>query len=172
MCYRRARVGFWDIFDYHYDKETPKKYWHLFRPYMHLLLTSEDGLRRRAKLSRSLLSAACARFIEQRCRCSCGKPPKRGRHNLLILAQSWQPCAEGHDDRAGGSKGCGSFRKLAVPCFGVLIIRILLFRVLYWGPLFSETPMSLRPELVAHGCNNLLQLGALLVCLSLGSQRP
>ena len=24
--------------------------------------------------------------------------------------------------------------------FGVLIIRILLFRVLYWGPLFSETP--------------------------------
>ena len=25
----------------------------------------------------------------------------------------------------------GSFRKLGVPCFGVLIIRILLFRVLY-----------------------------------------
>ena len=25
--------------------------------------------------------------------------------------------------------------------FGVLIIRILLFRVLYWGPLFSETPI-------------------------------
>ena len=24
--------------------------------------------------------------------------------------------------------------------WGVLIIRILLFRVLYWGPLFSETP--------------------------------
>ena len=34
----------------------------------------------------------------------------------------------------------GSFRKLWVPYFGVLIIRILLFRVLYWGPLFSETP--------------------------------
>ena len=33
-----------------------------------------------------------------------------------------------------------SFRKLGVPYFGVLIIRILLFRVLYWGPLFSETP--------------------------------
>ena len=36
-----------------------------------------------------------------------------------------------------------SFRKLGggggVPYFGVLIIRILLFRVLYWGPLFSET---------------------------------
>ena len=26
-----------------------------------------------------------------------------------------------------------------VPSFGVHIIRILLFRVLYWGPLFSET---------------------------------
>ena len=24
--------------------------------------------------------------------------------------------------------------------FGVLIMRILLFRVLYWGPLFSESP--------------------------------
>ena len=28
-----------------------------------------------------------------------------------------------------------------VPCFGVRIIRILLFGVLYWGPLFSETPI-------------------------------
>ena len=28
-----------------------------------------------------------------------------------------------------------------VPYFGVLIIRILLFRVLYWGPLFLETPI-------------------------------
>ena len=28
-----------------------------------------------------------------------------------------------------------------MPCFGVLIIRILLFRVLYSGPLFSETPI-------------------------------
>ena len=33
-----------------------------------------------------------------------------------------------------------SFRELGVPNFGVLIIRILLFRVLYSGPLFSETP--------------------------------
>ena len=33
----------------------------------------------------------------------------------------------------------GSFRKLGVPYFGVLITRILLFRLLYWGPLFSET---------------------------------
>ena len=30
------------------------------------------------------------------------------------------------------------FRKLGLPYLGVLIIRILLFRVLYWGPLFSE----------------------------------
>ena len=34
----------------------------------------------------------------------------------------------------------GSFRKLGVPYLGVLIIRILLFRVLYESPLFSETP--------------------------------
>ena len=41
----------------------------------------------------------------------------------------------------------GSFRKLGVPYFGVLIIRILLFRVLYWGPLFSETPHSPKPQI-------------------------
>ena len=35
----------------------------------------------------------------------------------------------------------GSFRKLEVPYFRVLIIRILLFRVLSQGPLFSETPI-------------------------------
>ena len=34
----------------------------------------------------------------------------------------------------------GSFPKLGVPYFGVLIIRLLL-RVLYSGPLFSETPI-------------------------------
>ena len=33
-----------------------------------------------------------------------------------------------------------SFRKLGVPYFGILVIRILLFRVLYSGPLLSETP--------------------------------
>ena len=33
------------------------------------------------------------------------------------------------------------FPKIGVPCFGVLIIRILLFRVLYQGPQFSETPI-------------------------------
>ena len=27
-----------------------------------------------------------------------------------------------------------------MPFLGVLVIRILLFRELYWGPLFSETP--------------------------------
>ena len=36
------------------------------------------------------------------------------------------------------------FPKIGVPYFGVLIIRILLFRVLHLGPLFSETPMCLR----------------------------
>ena len=30
---------------------------------------------------------------------------------------------------------------MAVPYFGVLIIRILLFRVLYRDPLFLETPI-------------------------------
>ena len=39
------------------------------------------------------------------------------------------------------SSQCGTFRTLGVPYFGVLIIRILLSRVLYQGPLFSETPM-------------------------------
>ena len=34
------------------------------------------------------------------------------------------------------------FSKLGLPYFGVLIIRILLTRVLYSGPLFSETPIS------------------------------
>ena len=34
--------------------------------------------------------------------------------------------------------------KIRVPCFGVLIIRILLFRVPYWGPLFSEPPQMER----------------------------
>ena len=40
----------------------------------------------------------------------------------------------------------GSFRKLGGPYFGVLIIRILLFRVLYSGPLFSETPICWTPR--------------------------
>ena len=35
------------------------------------------------------------------------------------------------------------FPKTRVPYFGVLIIRIPLFRVLKKGPLFSETPISL-----------------------------
>ena len=34
-----------------------------------------------------------------------------------------------------------SFRKLGVHYLVVLIIRILLFGVLYQGPLFSETPI-------------------------------
>ena len=38
------------------------------------------------------------------------------------------------------SKDSSHFPKIRVPYFEVLIIRILLFRVLYSGPLFSETP--------------------------------
>ena len=41
-----------------------------------------------------------------------------------------------------GPKPRGSFRRLGVPYFGFLMRRILLFRVLYYGPLLSETPMS------------------------------
>ena len=44
----------------------------------------------------------------------------------------------------------GSFRKLGVSYFGVLIIRILLCRVLYWGPLFSETPIFQYLEMSAN----------------------
>ena len=40
-----------------------------------------------------------------------------------------------------------SFRKFGVPYFGVLITKILPFRVLYWGRLFSETPI--------YGCRTL-----------------
>ena len=43
----------------------------------------------------------------------------------------------------GGGRTSGSFRKLVVPYFGVLIIRILLFRVLYLGPYFRKLPSPL-----------------------------
>ena len=72
-------------------------------------------------------------------------------------------CREG--GRCLCQKRYGTFRKLGVPYFGVLIIRILLFRLLYWGPLFSETPLSLydwcpRPQklpepLLSPGINPL-----------------
>ena len=39
-----------------------------------------------------------------------------------------------------GRLPCGSFRKLGIPYFRAVIVRILLSRVLYWGPLSSETP--------------------------------
>ena len=43
----------------------------------------------------------------------------------------------------GGRGGVSiwEFPKIGVPYLGVLKIRILLFRVLCWGPLFSETPI-------------------------------
>ena len=40
-------------------------------------------------------------------------------------------------------KSFWGFPKTRGTLFGVLIIRILLFRVLYLGPLFSETPLFL-----------------------------
>ena len=43
------------------------------------------------------------------------------------------------DMEAGFSKTIWEFPKIREPDLGVLIIRILLSRVLYWGPLFSET---------------------------------
>ena len=43
----------------------------------------------------------------------------------------------------------GSFRNLGVPYLGVRIIRILLFRALYQGPLFSENP---KPQTLNHTC--------------------
>ena len=40
------------------------------------------------------------------------------------------------------------FPKIRAPYFGDLII--LLFRVLYWGPLFSETPIWVRESMPSH----------------------
>ena len=45
------------------------------------------------------------------------------------------------DEEFHDGSSYGSFRKLGVPNFGVLIARILLFSVLYQAPLFSETPI-------------------------------
>ena len=40
------------------------------------------------------------------------------------------------------------FPKIRVPFLGVLIIRTLLFKVLYSGPLFSETPIWLEKHIL------------------------
>ena len=48
------------------------------------------------------------------------------------------------------------FPKIRGTLFWVLIIRILLFRVLYWGPLFSETPISGPGMLVLRAHAGLL----------------
>ena len=45
------------------------------------------------------------------------------------------------------------FPKIRGTLLGGLIVRILLFSVLYWGPLFSETPkstLSLQRDSVAE----------------------
>ena len=49
-------------------------------------------------------------------------------------------CLAGDPEALEPLSSNGSFRKLGVPYLGVLKIRILLFKVLYKGPLFSETP--------------------------------
>ena len=66
-------------------------------------------------------------------------------------------------DFSQSSAPIGSFRKLGVPYFGVLRIRILLFKVLFSGPLFSETPICtffLNPKpanQVGTPCKKLLR---------------
>ena len=55
--------------------------------------------------------------------------------------------------RASGFVGLGQyciweFPKIRGTLFGVPIIRILLFRVLYQGPLFSETPICIASKVI------------------------
>ena len=50
------------------------------------------------------------------------------------------PCVFGARCTVLARSSHGSFRKVGVPYFEVLIIRILVFRVLHQGPLFPETP--------------------------------
>ena len=63
---------------------------------------------------------------------------------------------------------CGNFRKLGVPYFGVLIIRILLFKARKMGPRFSETSM-LRVAVVKRGCRTFNQLLGFLKTASMRS---
>ena len=58
------------------------------------------------------------------------------------LDYSIQMSMENTSVRLGPVFKVGTFGKLGYLNFGVLIIRILLFRVLYLGPLFSETSKS------------------------------
>ena len=56
----------------------------------------------------------------------------------------------------------GSFRKFGVPYLGVLIIRTLLFKVVYLDPLFSETPTYLRHYEVKQGRRDYDRFGTVL----------
>ena len=49
-----------------------------------------------------------------------------------------------------------------VPYFGVVIVRILLFRVLYLSPLFSETPIYTGPLRVPLSCSLGFRIKAIL----------
>ena len=57
----------------------------------------------------------------------------------------------------------GTLPKIGVPYFGVLIIRILLSRVLHWGPLFSETPKWLGLRYLR--CSMLVHRYPFLPCI-------
>ena len=50
-----------------------------------------------------------------------------------------------------------------VPDLGVLIIRILLFRVLYWVPLFLETPIP-KVLKILKATTNVCQSGGVTPC--------
>ena len=51
----------------------------------------------------------------------------------------------------------GSFRKVGGTLSGVLVIRILVFRVLYYGPLFSETPIYIYMCVCVYTKHTILQ---------------
>ena len=79
---------------------------------------------------------------------------------VSLVSSGFRAVRDWEDDEGFLSKTPkGGFRKLGVPCLGVLIIRILLFRVLHKGPLFSETPICSVNEPVAQGlCQSRLVL--------------
>ena len=59
---------------------------------------------------------------------------------------------------------CGSFRKLGVPCFGVLIIRILLFEYYMRVPFFGSFHVGPGKQLAKHK-SLVIQIG--VYCLRL-----
>ena len=69
----------------------------------------------------------------------------------------------------------GVSKNMGVPYFGVLIIRILLLRTLFKGPLFSETPLllgALRVQAEGGGGRRLRQQNRQLGNVGLGIGGP